>query len=218
MLNHERIYRNIDSIANKLSVKKNLSDSVETTMLCVNKFWVLKIEQVNKTKVDDGKIWYLIQTKPNAHLVASKHLVQQNFEVFVPLILKTSKRASKFIDNAVPLFPSYVFIGTKLDPVPWKSINATRGVYKAVTLDGTYRPLRREIIDELKIRCDAGSIIRKRSEILLGDNVRIEKGPFADFVCKVEEIEDNQRIWVLLEIMKRKTRTQVSLNDLSRVD
>ena len=29
--------------------------------------------------------WYLVQTKPNAHFLASKNLMLQNFEVFLPL-------------------------------------------------------------------------------------------------------------------------------------
>ena len=34
--------------------------------------------------------WYLIQTKPNAHLIASKNLRVQNFDVFLPLVVTTS--------------------------------------------------------------------------------------------------------------------------------
>ena len=71
--------------------------------------------------------WYILQTKPNAHKTASEHLERQGFDVFLPRIIKTSKRGIKFVnDNS--LFPGYIFIGTKLDNIPWKSVNGTRGV------------------------------------------------------------------------------------------
>ena len=65
-------------------------------------------------------------------------------------MVKTFKRAGKFLDKKVPLFPSYLFMGTKLHDIPWKSINATRGVSKAITLDGNYRPVNHQIIEGIQ--------------------------------------------------------------------
>ena len=161
--------------------------------------------------------WYIIQTKSNAHLTASKHLKNQNFEVFLPLILKTLKKRGKFINITIPLFPSYLFIGTRDSKVPWKSINSTRGVSKAVTLDGTYRAVMSKIVEGLKQRCDASGVIKKGTQILSGDQAKIEKGPFTDFICQVENIADNHRVWVLMDIMHQKTKTQISINDLSKI-
>ena len=93
--------------------------------------------------------WYLLQTKSNAHSLASKHLRRQGFDAFLPLITKTVKKNGKFLDAKVPLFPGYLFMGTSIDPVPWKSVNGTRGISKAVTLDGVYRPVNSEIIEGL---------------------------------------------------------------------
>ena len=70
--------------------------------------------------------WYLLQTKPNAYARASKNLRRQGFDVFLPLVTKTTKKNNKFVDTTAPLFPGYLFMGSALDPVPWKSINGTR--------------------------------------------------------------------------------------------
>ena len=40
--------------------------------------------------------WYLIQTKPNSHMIAARHLKYQAFEVFLPPITKTSRTTKKF--------------------------------------------------------------------------------------------------------------------------
>ena len=161
--------------------------------------------------------WYLIQTKPKAHLIASKQLERQNFETFLPLILKTSKSSNKFVTKTVPLFPSYLFIGSNLEKIPWKSVNATRGVSKVVTLDGNYRPLNDEIVLGLKTQCDSNNILKKGTSLKAGDRVKIEIGPFSDFICEVEKIKDDQRIWVFLELLQQKARSLVRLNDVTNI-
>ena len=161
--------------------------------------------------------WYLIQTKPNAHLRASKHLMHQNFEVFLPMIIRTSKAPGKFVNKKTPLFPGYLFMGSISKEISWHSINATRGVSKAVPLDGKYHPVRSELIEGLKLRCDSSGIFRSDISITEGDQLKIEKGPFSEFICSVEEIADNQRIWILINLMQQKIRTLVSVADISKL-
>ncbi len=161
--------------------------------------------------------WFLLKTKPRAHFIARENLKRQGFEVFLPLLSKTTRKRQKFVNNTTPLFPGYLFIGTSLNEVSWKSINATRGVAKAVTLDGKYRNINPEIIQGLKSRCDAMGIIQHVDEVVSGDRVKIERGPFANFICLVDKIVDNQRAWVLIEILHQQTRANVAIFDISKV-
>lgn len=162
--------------------------------------------------------WYLIQTKPNAHMLAFENLKRQGFEVFLPLILKTSKKGSKFVDNLKPLFPGYLFIGTEKDQIPWTSVNASRGVSKAVTIAGSYKTIAPEIIDGIQNRCDQSGVIKTSGKIVTGDRVKIERGAFTDFICNVEKISESERAWVLIEILNQKIRAQVDLCDLSNLN
>ena len=161
--------------------------------------------------------WYLLQTKPNLHIIACEHLKRQGFDVFLPLIINTVKKNSKFLNITAPLFLGYLFMGTSINAVPWKSINGTRGVSKAVTLDGVYRPINRHIIKGLQYRCDDDGVIQRLNDIIPGDRVKIERGPFAEFICTVDDIQDDRRAWVLIDLLQQKTRSDVSLNDLSKV-
>ena len=161
--------------------------------------------------------WYLLQTKPNAHIKAYDHLKRQGFDVFLPLIIKTTKKNGKFLDAKAPLFPGYLFMGTSIHPVPWKSINGTRGISTAVTLDGIYRPINNDIIEGLKRRCDNDDVIQRLMDIMPGDRVKIERGPFAEFICTVDDIQDDQRAWILIDVLQQKTRSAISLSDLSRI-
>ena len=150
--------------------------------------------------------WYLLQTKPNAHNTACDHLKQQGFDVFLPLIIKTTKKNGRFLDAKSPLFPGYLFMGASVNPIPWKSVNGTRGVSKAVTLDGIYRSINTHIIKGLQQRCNENGVIQHLGDIASGDRVKIERGPFADFICTVEQIKDEQRAWILIDILQQKLK------------
>ena len=161
--------------------------------------------------------WYLLKTKPSGHGIACDHLRRQGFDVFLPLIAKTTKKSGKFVDVKTPLFSGYLFMGTSIDPVPWKSIKGTRGISAAVTLDGVYRPVNSTIIEGLQRRCNDDGVIQSLNDIVPGDSVKVKRGPFAEFICTVEDIQDEQRAWVLIDLLKQKTRSDVSLNDLSKI-
>ena len=162
--------------------------------------------------------WYLLQTKPNAHVAACENLRRQGFEVFLPLINKTTKKNTRFLDVKAPLFPGYLFMGTSIDPIPWKSVNGTRGISKAVSLDGVYRPISSYIIEAVQDRCDEHGVLQRLNDLVAADRVKIERGPFAEFICSVEQIKDDQRVWVLIEILQQQARIEVSLDDVSKIN
>ena len=162
--------------------------------------------------------WYLLQTKPNAHATACENLRRQGLDVFLPLMIGTKKKNGKFLDIKTPLFPGYLFMGTSIDPIPWKSVNGTRGISKAVTLDGIYRPVSVNIVEGLQSRCNENGIIQRLNDIAPGDLGKIEKGPFVDFICTVDAIQDDRRAWVLIDILHQQTRAEVSLGDVSKIN
>ena len=162
--------------------------------------------------------WYLLQTKPNANVIAFENLRRQGFDVFMPLIIKTIKKNGRFLDIKSPLFPGYVFMGASIDPVPWKSINGTRGIYKAVTLDGIYRPVSTHIIEGLQSRCDEHGVLRQLNDIVAADRAKIKRGPFSDFICTIEQIKHDQRAWVLIDLLQQQTKVEVPLGDLSKIN
>ena len=162
--------------------------------------------------------WYLLQTKPNAHNKACEHLKRQGFAVFLPFIIKTTKRNGKFLDIKAPLFPSYLFMETSIDPIPWNSINGTRGISKAVTFDGVYRPFNSHIIEDLQHRCNENGIIQRLDDIAPGNRAKIERGPFAEFICTVDDIQDDWRVWILIDLLQQQIRAEVSLDDISKIN
>ena len=109
-------------------------------------------------------------------------------------------------------------MGTSMHSIPWKSVNGTRGISKAVTLDGIYRSVDSRIIEGLQQRCDEYGVLQRFNDIVVTDRVKIERGPFAEFVCTVEQIKGDQRAWVLINILQQQTRAEVALDDISKIN
>jgi transcriptional antiterminator RfaH len=159
--------------------------------------------------------WYLVQTKPNAHRIATRNLLRQGCQVFMPLLKLTRRTGNRFISNVSPLFPGYLFLG--LDPdgqSTWRSLNSTLGVSRIISHSGKYRALPLSLIDELQNCCDPDGIFQTKRQIIKGDQVKIQKGPFAEFVATVDHLEPNARVWVLIELLGQKSQISVNENDL----
>lgn len=160
--------------------------------------------------------WYLIQTKPNAHRMAEKNLTRQGYAVFLPLIEQTRRDALRFRTKTQPLFPGYLFIGLSDGAPSWRSINATHGVSRAVSLDGHYRPVPGALIAGIKARCSPDGLFQANDPLFKGDQVQIQKGPFASFFAEVESLAPDQRVWVLIDLLGQKSRISQHQRDLTR--
>ena len=51
-----------------------------------------------------------------------------------------------------------------------------------------------------------------------GDQVKVLKGPFSNFIATVETYETDQRIWILMDLMGRKTKIQTPSDTLQLSD
>ncbi|MDA3889656.1 MAG: transcriptional activator RfaH [Allgaiera sp.] len=161
--------------------------------------------------------WYIAQLRPNGLQMATRGLLRQGFEMFLPKVPNNSPKTRRTGPEWVPLFPGYVFV--RFDPArpAWRTINSTRGVSRLVGFgpEGP-SPVPFRLVDALQARCDAEGIVRPPDNLKAGDAVRLLTGPFADFVTTVEKISADRRIYVLLDLMGRATRISVAVEDLCR--
>lgn len=150
--------------------------------------------------------WYLLQLKPNAHQVALRNLQRQGFHTFLPLQEVTLRRADRFIEKRRPLFPGYMFVGFDPDAAPWRKINSTLGVAKLVSFSEQPRAVPDDLIAGLMQRCDSDGVIRAPEQLEIGDSVQLLSGAFANFIARIEHIDEDQRVWMLIDIMGQTTR------------
>lgn len=162
--------------------------------------------------------WYLLQFKPNSHRTAERNLCRQGFKTFLPMLEMTSRDRLKFTNSLKPLFPGYMFVNVELNTDPWRKINSTIGVSRLLYNDGKPQALPNELILGLRSRCDSSGLLMTFKAPVEGDSVRILKGAFADFIATVETIDNNKRIWVMMELMGRRIKTQVEPDHIQNIN
>ena len=148
--------------------------------------------------------WYAIYCKPREDERAELHLERQDFEVFRPKHRVRRKRSGSMITVIESLFPRYLFI--QLDDVAenWAPIRSTRGVVGLVRW-GDQVP---RVPDDL-VRClrdssdELGCIPTPPVDYQPGDRLRIVDGPFAGQEGLFYARRGEERVMLLLEIMKQ---------------
>ena len=161
-----------------------------------------------------SKEWFILQFKSNSHHLAAKNLNRQGFETFLPLHETTSRRLSRFINTSKPLFPGYMFIRFDRAESEWHKINNTYGVSHLITFNSILKSIPTIFVDHLMKRYDLSGKLLPIQKLKKGDQVTVLTGPFANFIATVETYETDQRIWILIDLMGRKTKTQASVEDL----
>ena len=161
------------------------------------------------------KEWFILQFKSNSHHLAAKNLNRQGFETFLPLHDTTSRRLSRFINTSKPLFPGYMFIKFDRAESEWHKINSTYGVSRLITFNTTLKSIPTIFVDHLMKRYDLSGKLLHIQKLKEGDHVTVLKGPFANFIATVEKYEADQRIWILMDLMGRKTTIQTPSDNLT---
>ena len=164
------------------------------------------------------KKWFILQFKPNSHYLAAKNLNRQGYETFLPLHDTTSRNVSRFTTTAKPLFPGYMFIKFNRAENTWNKINNTYGVSRLLTFNDTLEPISTTFVDHLMKRYDLSGKLLPIQKLKKGDQVTVLKGPFANFIATVEKYEADQRIWILMDLMGRKTKIQTPSDNLTLSD
>ena len=165
-----------------------------------------------------SKEWFILQYKPNSHHQAIKNLNRQGFETFLPLHDTTSRKLSRFENTSKPLFPGYMFIRFDRAKPEWYKINNTYGVSRLITFNSILKSIPTTFVDSLMKRYDLSGKLIPVEKLNKGDQVTVLTGPFANFIATVEEYEADQRIWILIDLMGRKSRIQTQCDNIQPLD
>ena len=165
-----------------------------------------------------SKEWFILQFKSNSHHLAAKNLNRQGFETFLPLHETTSRRLSQFMNTSKPLFPGYMFVRFDKAESEWHKINNTYGVSRLITFNSILKSIPTTFVANLMKRYDLSGKLLPIKKLEKGDQVTVSKGPFANFIATVEKYEADQRIWILMDLMGRKTKIQTPSDNLTLSD
>ena len=164
--------------------------------------------------------WYAVHTHPHGETKAALHLKRQGFDVYLPRFLKKRSHARVTDWVPAPLFPRYLFVGMDLGKERWRAVQSTVGVSHLVSFGSRPAPVPNEIIDLLHEYEDGKGLVNLNTETSFapGDKIEILTGPFSGEVGIFENLDDQGRITVLLDIMGRQTKIRTSSYKVAAVN
>jgi transcriptional antiterminator RfaH len=152
--------------------------------------------------------WYAVYSKPQREEFAESQLLKKGLEVFLPkLLLPNNGKKRKRI---VPLFPNYLFTRINIYSPEYGYTIWSPGVKRIVSFNGIPAPIDGDIVDYLMRQTNTEGLIPARSNLRVGQEVRIDGGPFDGLIGIIQEPSNARgRVKILLQLLNRSTKADV---------
>lgn len=170
------------------------------------------------TQMEGLSRWYAVHCQPHRENAAVVHLKNQDFRIFLPRRELTRRHARKIEKVRKAFFPGYLFIHLDLTRDRWRCVNSTFGVIRIVMQNDRPAPAPLGVVEALIAASDSEGILRRRTELALGQKVRVINGPLTELVGELEQLTDTDRVRVLLDIMGGRTRVVLPRDDIVPTD
>jgi len=162
--------------------------------------------------------WHLLMCKPREDARAEQHLLNQDYELFRPVLKQFAIRKGKQVAVTESLFPRYLFI--RLDDAlsDWGRIRSTRGVAGLVRFTELPAKVPDSLIELIKSQCTEGSVIDTTREkpfvYSKGDEIEITEGSFRGIKAIIKEQIAQDRVLLLLNLLGKEQEIEVSLSQV----
>jgi transcriptional antiterminator RfaH len=156
--------------------------------------------------------WYLVQTKPSSETIAQTNLLRQGYEVYLPRLLQPVRRAGRWRDRIVALFPRYLFVRLIEGSQSLSPVRSSVGVASVVRFGFRYAEVPDRIVSDLKSRSDPDSGLHRMQRPTLftpGARVRITTGAFDGLEGVFEREVGADRVDVLLQLLGQEASVRV---------
>jgi len=167
--------------------------------------------------------WYVVHTFSGNEIKVAKTLTDRVqlggytdkiFKVMVPQKRKivVSEGKKKTVDER--LFPGYILVLMEVNDITWHVVRGIKGVTGFVGTGNTPTALPESEVMALMNYMDVDEPTFE-AKFSVGDAVKILEGPFADFLGKVEEVNDEQgKVKVLVNVFGRETPVELDFTQV----
>jgi len=162
--------------------------------------------------------WYAVYTQARMEKWARANLWERGLEVYLPLYRKQRRHARRTDIVTAPLFPRYLFVQADLSRVGRNIIAAAPGVNQLVSFGRQPTAVADAIIAEIRQREDDGGYVRmcEQAPLRPGERVRVQSGPLNDVVGLFQQMADERRVVILLDLMGRSVRVKAPVDAVVR--
>ena len=155
--------------------------------------------------------WFAVETLVRKEHVAYRNLLQQNFIVYLPKRLQTTRHARRLNTEQVPLFPGYLFVQLDLARDGWRGVATTPAVRQILSSGGKPVPVRHGVVETLIESSDDNGLLYFIAESRTSGAVRLISGPFASELGILERLDRADRVSFLLSMMNRQVRVSMGV-------
>ncbi len=161
--------------------------------------------------------WLVVNTQPGRECLAIANLNRQGFETYCPMVSKRIRHARRTLDARRPLFPSYLFVNFNSADRRWRRILSTQGVRAMVRSGDLPGFLGGDFIEGLRAREVDGVVCRPEVQFSIGQQVRLQSGPFDGLIGKIVEMREQDRLVVLLDLLNRSVKLNIHAHGLAHI-
>ena len=166
----------------------------------------------------DQANWFAVVSKPRQEQTAFEHLQRQGFNCFLPMAENPYQRRTKNQRRIEPLFPRYLFLNAVATIQNLAPVRSTQGVVSMVRFGTELAVISDQIINAIKQRItpETGLIKIEPIQIKPGDKVKVFDGPLSGLNGIVQERNSEHRTIILMKLLGRPTKVEVSTMDLQK--
>lgn len=170
--------------------------------------------------------WYVVHTYSGhenkvAHTlkqrIESEHLKDNILEVLVPMQDKIEIKSGKKSTIKEKIFPGYILVKMVLNDISWLAVRTTQGVTSFVGMGNKPTPISEaEVATIVKFTQNEAPVYKQ--VFTSGDAVKIVDGPFADFIGKIDSIDEERgKVKVLVSIFGRETPVELDFLQVQKI-
>lgn len=184
-------------------------------------------EPVKPAKSDtSGARWYVIHTYSGhenkvatalKQRIESERLEDKIVEMLVPTQDKIEIKGGKKINVKEKIFPGYILIRMVLDDTSWLAVRTIQGVTSFVGIGNKPTPISDSEVNTIVKFTSAQAPVFKQV-FMVSDTIKIIDGPFADFIGKVDYVDEEKgKVKVLVSIFGRETPVELDFLQVQKI-
>lgn len=170
--------------------------------------------------------WYVVHTysghenKVAAALrqkIESERLEDKILDILVPVQDKIEIKSGKKITIKEKIFPGYILVKMVLDDQSWLAVRTIQGVTSFVGIGNKPTPISEAEVQTIIKFTQTQEPVYKQV-FLPNDTVKIVEGPFADFIGKIDTVDEEKgKVRVLVSIFGRETPVELDFLQVQKI-
>ncbi len=170
--------------------------------------------------------WYVVHTYSGhenkvSHTlkqrVESEHLEEKILDILVPMQDKIEIKSGKKVTIKEKIFPGYILVKMILDDVSWLAVRTTQGVTSFVGMGNKPTPISDAEVESI-VKFTQTEAPMYKQVFQADDTVKIVDGPFADFIGKIDSVDQEKgKVRVLVSIFGRETPVELDFLQIKKI-